>query len=76
MLDANLKTQLAAYLQKLQLPIELNAALDDGEASREMKALLEDIASLSDKITVGTAVDERVPSFEIRRAARQNTSSE
>jgi alkyl hydroperoxide reductase subunit F len=28
MLDATLKTQLAAYLEKLQLPIELNAALD------------------------------------------------
>ncbi len=68
MLDANLKTQLAAYLEKLQLPIELNAALDAGESSQELRALIEDIAALSDKITVGTLAAERVPSFEIRRA--------
>jgi alkyl hydroperoxide reductase subunit F len=28
MLDANIKTQLAAYLEKLQTPIELVASLD------------------------------------------------
>ncbi len=68
MLDPSLKTQLAAYLEKLQLPIELNAALDEGEASRELRALLEDIAALSDKITLGQLADPRTPSFEIRRA--------
>ncbi len=67
MLDAALKTQLSAYLEKLQLPIELNAALDDGESSQELRALVEDIASLSDKIIVGTLEAERIPSFEIRR---------
>ncbi|SDD80468.1 alkyl hydroperoxide reductase subunit F [Aquimonas voraii] len=68
MLDAHLKTQLAAYLEKLQLPIEVNAALDAGESSQELRALIEDIAALSDKVTVGTLAAERVPSFEIRRA--------
>ncbi|MBE5315781.1 MAG: alkyl hydroperoxide reductase subunit F [Xanthomonadales bacterium] len=68
MLDATLKTQLAAYLEKLQLPIELNAALDDSESSQELRALIDDIAALSNKIAVGTLVAERVPSFEIRRA--------
>ena len=29
MLDANIKTQLKAYLEKLQTPIELVASLDD-----------------------------------------------
>ncbi len=68
MLDANLRTQLSAYLEKLQLPIELNASLDEGEASRELEALLVDIASLSDKISFGRVADARTPSFEIRRA--------
>jgi alkyl hydroperoxide reductase subunit F len=68
MLDDNLKTQLAAYLERLRAPIELNAALDDSEASGELRELLQDIAALSDKVTVGTAEDERRPSFEIRRA--------
>ena len=68
MLDASLKTQLSAYLEKLQLPIELNASLDDGEASRELEALLAEIAALSDKIAFNRVADERTPSFEIRRA--------
>ena len=38
MLDQNLKTQLAAYLEKLRVPIELVASLDDGEKSRELEA--------------------------------------
>ena len=69
MLDANLKTQLSSYLEKLQLPIELRASLDDGDASRELQALLEDIASLSDKITYArTDDDARRPSFAILRS--------
>ena len=68
MLDENMKTQLAAYLERLREPIELNAALDDSEASRELRELLQDIAALSDKVSIGTADDERRPSFEIRRA--------
>jgi alkyl hydroperoxide reductase subunit F len=47
MLDANIKTQLKAYLEKLVAPIELVASLDDSAKSAEMRGLLEDIASLS-----------------------------
>ena len=52
MLDANLKTQLKAYLERLQKPLELVATLDDSKAAGEVKSLLADIAVLSDKITV------------------------
>jgi alkyl hydroperoxide reductase subunit F len=68
MLDADLKTQLQAYLARVQQPIELVASLDDGEASRELEALLQDIASMSDKI--GYRRDDREarkPSFAIAR---------
>ena len=68
MLDADLKSQLSTYLEKLQLPIELNASLDDSDASKELQALLQDIAALSDKISLGTLRDARTPSFEIRRS--------
>ena len=69
MLDATLKTQLSAYLEKLQLPIELRASLDDGDASGELQALLVEIASLSDKITYArTDDDARRPSFQILRS--------
>jgi alkyl hydroperoxide reductase subunit F len=69
MLDPALKTQLATYLERLALPIELIASLDDGEASRELEALLREIASLSALISyVRRDDDARRPSFEIRRA--------
>ncbi|MDV3254694.1 MAG: alkyl hydroperoxide reductase subunit F [Lysobacter sp.] len=68
MLDANLKAQLSAYLEKLTQPIELVASLDDSDKSRELDALLSDIASLSDRITRRDGDDARKPSFAINRA--------
>jgi alkyl hydroperoxide reductase subunit F len=64
MLDTNIKTQLGAYLQKLQSPIQLIASLDDSEKSRELQNLLNEIASLSDKIRVNTQGNYHLkPSF-------------
>jgi alkyl hydroperoxide reductase subunit F len=69
MLDANLTAQLKAYLEKLQLPIELNASLDDGAKSAELAELLGEIAALSDKVSYAVTNDDaRKPSFEIRRS--------
>jgi len=70
MLDADLKAQLSAYMERLVQPIELVAALDDGDASRELEALLRDIADTSDKISVRADDDAsaRKPSFAIVRA--------
>ncbi|KGM56668.1 alkyl hydroperoxide reductase [Lysobacter arseniciresistens ZS79] len=68
MLDATLKAQLKAYLEKVTQPIELVASLDDSDKSRELDALLQDIASLSDKISVRAGDDARKPSFAINRA--------
>lgn len=69
MLDANIKQQLNAYMEKLQQPIELVAAYDDGAKSQELRELLEEIASMSDKISLRTeeASDVRRPSFAINR---------
>ena len=69
MLEANLKSQLKAYLEKVTLPIELVASLDDRAPSVEMLALLHEIASLSTRITVieRRGDDERKPSFRINR---------
>ncbi len=68
MLDANLKQQLTGYLQNIREPIELVASLDDSAKSNELKGLLEEIASLSDKVAfVRKDDDKRVPSFMIRR---------
>ena len=52
MLDTNIKTQLKAYLEKLQRPIELIASLNEGGQPEEMFGLLKDIAELSDKVSL------------------------
>jgi alkyl hydroperoxide reductase subunit F len=70
MLDANIKTQLKTYLEKLVEPIELVASLDDSAKSQEMRGLLEDIAGLSGKVallelTEMSGNDARRPSFAI-----------
>jgi len=68
MLDANLKAQLKAYLERVKLPFEITASLDDSAAAREMHGLLQDIVSLSDKITLKTdGTDARKPSFTLNR---------
>ncbi len=68
MLDAAIKTQLAAYLEKLQQPIELVASPDASDASRQMSELLADIAALSPKVTVREdGSDDRRPSFSVGR---------
>ena len=68
MLDANIATQLSAYLEKLQRPIELVASLDGSDASRRMRELLADIAALSPKVGVREdGQSERRPSFSVGR---------
>src|SRR5262245_13657145 len=70
MLDTNLKTQLKAYLEKVVQPVEIVAALDDSDKSREMRSLLQEIAELSPRLTLTEHRDagDRVPSFALNRA--------
>ena len=66
MLDTAIRTQLAAYLERLQRPIELIATLDESAKSQEIRELLEEIASLSPKVSARfDGQDARVPSFAI-----------
>ncbi|MEB0134954.1 alkyl hydroperoxide reductase subunit F [Actimicrobium sp. CCC2.4] len=69
MLDANTKTQLKAYLEKVVLPIEINASLDDSAKSAEMLSLLNDINGLSAMVTLREHRNDghRTPSFAINR---------
>lgn len=66
MLDAAIKGQLNAYLEKLQRPIQLVASLDESAKSLELITLLQEITSLSDKVSLidhGTATFR--PSFAV-----------
>ncbi len=68
MLDTAMKDQLKSYLANITQPIELVASLDDSAKSTELAGLLEDIATLSDKVSFDrNGQDARKPSFLIRR---------
>jgi alkyl hydroperoxide reductase subunit F len=51
-LDANLRQQLRTHLGRISRPVELVADVDGSPASTEMIALLEDVAFLSERITL------------------------
>ncbi|PZQ50741.1 MAG: alkyl hydroperoxide reductase subunit F [Rhodovulum sulfidophilum] len=64
MLDAKMSAQVKAYLERLTRPVVITAFADDQPKSREMLALLDDLAALSDKVSVTRGADAaRVPSF-------------
>ena len=68
MLDQQLAAQLKAYLERVTQPFELVASLDEGKSSTELRSLLEQIAGMSDKITLRTdGNDARKPSFSLQR---------
>ncbi|WP_423594616.1 alkyl hydroperoxide reductase subunit F [Roseateles sp. MS654] len=74
MLDDNLKAQLKAYLERVTLPFEIEASLSDSESSAELKQLLQDIAAMSDKITLRLdGNDARKPSFSLKRTGTEQS---
>ena len=69
MLDAAIKNQLEIYLAKITHAIEISASLDHSEKSQEMREMLQEIASLSTRISyIERNDDERKPSFALNRA--------
>ncbi|MGI9155012.1 MAG: alkyl hydroperoxide reductase subunit F [Rubrivivax sp.] len=78
MLDATLKAQLKTYLERITLPVELVASLDDSPAATQMRTLLEDIASLHPMVSACFDGDDgddanpaRRPSFAVRRVGSE-----
>jgi alkyl hydroperoxide reductase subunit F len=74
MLEPEMKTQLGAYLERLVTPVEITAYVDDSTDSRDMLALLADIAALTPRVTVTESREGgerpaavRVPSFALAR---------
>jgi NADH-dependent peroxiredoxin subunit F len=76
-LDPNHVAQLASYLTRITEPIELVTALDDSPKSAELRQLLDEIAGLSDHVTVvdgDATIDVRRPSFSIERVADRDVA--
>ncbi len=68
MLNAELQTQLAAYLSRLTHPIEIVATLDQSATALEIRALLKNVATASTHVRVSEALDSQAlnPSFALR----------
>lgn len=86
MLDQDIKVQLKGYLERVVHPIELVVYVKDSdrdtsnntraEAAQQMRALVEDIVSLSDMVSwreqrVSEAEDVRTPSFSVNRVGSE-----
>ena len=66
MLDAAIQEQLKAYLERLEQPIQLMTSLDDSGNSEQMRELINEIAELSDKVSVVKSNDSELkPSFRV-----------
>jgi NADH-dependent peroxiredoxin subunit F len=72
MLDDTLTAQLKSYLERVKHPFDIVASLDSTPASTEMRALLEQVASLCSLITLTTdGQDARKPSFSLGRSGQE-----
>jgi NADH-dependent peroxiredoxin subunit F len=68
MLDQEIKSQLNEYLKLLENDIVIKASVGSDDVSKEVDELLNEIASMSGKITVEKGSFDRTPSFSINRA--------
>ncbi|WP_394185165.1 alkyl hydroperoxide reductase subunit F [Metabacillus halosaccharovorans] len=66
-LDTEIKAQLGQYLQMLEGNIVLKVSAGDDKISTDMLELVNELASMSSKITVEKAELTRTPSFSVNR---------
>lgn len=66
-LDAEIKAQLAQYLQLLENDVLLKVSAGDDKLSNDMLALVDELATMSSKIKVEKTTLEKTPSFSVNR---------
>ncbi|SFD55621.1 alkyl hydroperoxide reductase subunit F [Bacillus sp. 491mf] len=66
-LDADIKAQLAQYLQLMESDVLLKVSAGSDDVSKDMLALVDELATMSSKIKVEKAQLERTPSFSVNR---------
>lgn len=66
MLENNLKQQLAQYLDMLKTEVTIGLSVNNDDNSEKVRGFVEDVASLSDKITIEEKELEYTPSFELK----------
>lgn len=67
LLDAEIKAQLAQYLQLMEGDVLLKVSAGSDEVSRDMLALVDELATMSTRIKVEHAELDRTPSFSVNR---------
>ncbi|HFK1722440.1 TPA: alkyl hydroperoxide reductase subunit F [Bacillus cereus] len=67
LLDADIKGQLAQYLQLMESDVLLKVSAGSDDTSKDMLALVDELATMSSKITVEKVELERTPSFSANR---------
>ncbi|MFJ7952873.1 alkyl hydroperoxide reductase subunit F [Lysinibacillus sp. NPDC096418] len=67
MLDANIKAQLAQYLEMMEGDVLLKVSVGEDKVSHEMMELVNELATMSSRITVEKVNLERTPSFSVNR---------
>lgn len=72
-LDAEIKTQLEQYLQLMEGDVVLKVSAESDAVSKDMLALVNEIASMSSKITVEETSLPRTPSFSVNRKGEDYT---
>ncbi|OIJ21859.1 alkyl hydroperoxide reductase subunit F [Anaerobacillus alkalidiazotrophicus] len=66
-LDADIKAQLAQYLQLMEGDVLLKVSTGTDDVSRDMLALVDELASMSSRIKVEKTTLDRTPSFSVNR---------
>lgn len=67
-LDADIKAQLAQYLQLMEGDVRLRVSAGDDQTSKEMLDLVQELAAMSPRIQMEYTTLERTPSFSVDRA--------
>ncbi|MCA1024477.1 alkyl hydroperoxide reductase subunit F [Cytobacillus kochii] len=66
-LEAEIKEQLHQYLQLMEGDVLLKVSTGDDDVSKDMLALVDELATMSSKIKIETATLKRTPSFSVNR---------
>ena len=67
MLDADIKAQLAQYLELLEGDVLIKVSTGSDQVSQDTQALVNEIASMSSRIKVESTQLQRTPSFSVNR---------
>ncbi|MDL5376854.1 alkyl hydroperoxide reductase subunit F [Exiguobacterium mexicanum] len=71
MLEADIKQQLDQYLQLMEGDVVLRVSAGDDAVSKEMLDLVNELASMSSRISVEHVTLERTPSFSVSRPSEE-----